>query len=345
MRKVIDLCRKNKSLIICTILFMILSTVISAVMTANNLYRGNISLMSGYFVRVFAKIVVSAAVFAAACLYGRELINKFDWGLVLIGAAAAVIWNNTGYIYSFEIVPFTNILAIFGITSFSVKYSAKSILYSLAYICMAMILTYANSNNTLTAIVFVLSLILAVYSTNSKKKVITVLNSLPAVILGAVTIKNLIFGIIEYRNKFYETGYMAAITRNVYKSAKLFGMAENVNIKANMSDYALMNIFGSFGYIIGTAVFAVLTVFAAVFIIKSIRLARSEQNMIFAVPAVIIGVMYILSMLANFSVVIYGFSASVPLLSDGFCGYAAIAFMMGVIANSDSLEGEIRWSE
>lgn len=135
---------------------------------------------------------------------------------------------------------------------------------------------------------------------------------------------------------------MAAITRNVYKSAKLFGMAENVNIKANMSDYALMNIFGSFGYIIGTAVFAVLTVFAAVFIIKSIRLARSERNMIFAVPAVVIGVRYIFSMLTNFGVVIYGFSASVPMLSDGICGYAVIAFMIGVILNSDSLEGERR---
>ena len=109
---------------------------------------------------------------------------------------------------------------------------------------------------------------------------------------------------------------------------------DSITVSGEVANYKLLWIFDCFGCIIGVTVAVMLTIFVALLVIKSICKMKSEEQPFLMVMSIVLIVRYIISMLTNFGIVLYGINAPIPILSDGLCGYAVVAILIGLIIGS-----------
>lgn len=171
------------------------------------------------------------------------------------------------------------------------------------------------------------------------KKAIWILNLALYTVLFAWTVKITVIGIVEPKNLFYDTGYMAAVARNAFANIKWFGTGiAPKRIGGAVADYKLLWIFGIYGIAAGAAVLVSLTAFIFFVCKKSFKITLTDTTPLAYVAASILLVRYVISMLNNFGIVLGRLHAPIPLLSDGMCGYVAIIILIGMIIGKETVD-------
>lgn len=341
MQRFYNACKNNKGLLIYTVIFMVVSLCLTTIISAKVSYNNNVIAMGGYFARLLIKCIVCVTLFIITFFYGKKLIYKYPLVLVLIGIFVNIVCDNIGYInvfgYGIEIQPFSYVIGLLGLSVCFVKYAVKTSSGALIYIAVLLGINYINSSSLITITAFAFSLFLFSYAVIKrlfKNKLTVLLNAIPIIMLGFSSFDYIINGIVGYFNNYYETGYMAYISREVLKAVVPFGGMDSIIASGEVANYKLLWIFDCFGWIVGVTVAVMLTIFVALLVIKSICKIKSEEQPFLMVIPIVLVIRYIISMLANFGIVLYGISAPIPILSDGLCGYAVVAIFMGLIISS-----------
>lgn len=327
--------KENKGIMLSGCLLILLSLCFTSLIGYRYLYDGNISLMTGYFGRVIIRLCLSVGAFALAYKYGKNVMLKYGCLFIPVGIAAALystgrdihIWG-----YGLDISPLTNTLAVVGLALYFYKYGVKSVLHTALFWLSGVLFLLAAEKEYFVIILMVMTGFMLVSAYKNKlidKKTVWILNLALYAVLLACAVKIAVIGIVEFKNLFYDTGYMAATARNVFANIKLFGTGiAPQGIGGDVSDYTLLWIFGLYGIAAGAAVFVSLTAFIF-FVCKKITWKDATPTAC-AVASILL-VRYVISMLANFGIVLGRLYAPIPFLSDGMWGYVAIFMLIGMI--------------
>lgn len=341
MQRFYNACKNNKGILVFTAIFMVVSMCLTAIISAKVNYDNNVLAMGGYFIRLLIRCIACVALFIITVFYGKKLIYKYPLALVLIGIFINIVCDNIGYInvfgYGLEIQPLSYVIGLLGLSVCFVKYAVKTSPGALMYVAVLLGISYINSTSLMTITAFAFSLFLFSYAVRKrlfKNKLTVLLNAISIIMLGFSSFDYIINGIVGYFNNYYETGYMAYISREVLKTVVPFGGMDSITVSGEVANYKLLWIFDCFGWIIGVTVAVMLTIFVALLVIKNICKIKSEEQPFLMVMPIMLVIRYIISMLTNFGIVLYGISAPIPILSDGLCGYAVVAILMGLIIGS-----------
>lgn len=333
--------KENKGIMISGCLLVLLS----ACCGCNWFYNGETTFIIAYGIRMTVRIVVGIGTFIFSFKYGRKVILKYGWLFIPIGIAAALysISRDIRILgYGINIVPLTNILAVVGLASYFYQHSVKSVLHTvLFWISGFLFLLAAETEYFVIIATVMIGLMLACAYKNKliEKKVIWILNLALYTVLFAWTVKITVIGIVELKNLFYDTGYMAAISRQVFANLKIFGTAESALLfYGNVDDFKLLWIFGINGIAAGVAVLSSLTAFIFFVCKKSFKITLTDTTPIAYAVASIFFVKYVISMLTNFGIVLGRLYAPMPFLSDGTLGYVAAFMLIGMIIGKETVD-------
>ena len=337
--------KKNKSIIISGILLILLSVGFTAIINFESFYEHNTSELIMYFVRALVRIGISCGAFALAYKCGRNFVLKYGWVFIPIGILCSAFIDAQGCIdvfnYSLEIVTLTNTLAILGFAIYFYKYCRKSIVHTIIFWVSSFLFLIVLESNYLTLILFVMigmMLISARKNNLIRKKATWILNLVFYAILFLRTLNITLIGITKLSNLFYDSSYMSFIARVTFMKIKWFGAAvEPWLIGGDAAYYKLLWIFGLFGIVAGVVVFIALTAFIFFVCKKCFKLTLTDTTPIALVTGTILVVKYIISILTNFGIVLYGIFAPIPILSDGICGYIAIFIMIGLLLGKEKV--------
>lgn len=337
--------KENKGIMISGCLLVLLAVCFTSLISYRYSYNGDISLMTGYFGRVIIRLCLSVGAFILAYKYGKKVMPKYGWLFIPIGIAVA-LFSNDGYIYLFDygidIAPLTNTLAVLGLALYFYKHSVKSVLHTILFWISGFLFLLAAEKGyfVITLMVMVGFMLVSTYKNKLiGEKAIWILNLVLYAVLFAWTVKIMVTGIIKLTNLFYDTGYMAAVARNVFANIKWFGAGiEPQRIGGAVSDYKLLWIFGLFGIVAGVVVFATLSAFTFFVCKKCFKNVLTDTTPIAFATVSILLVKLIISMLTNFGIVLGGLFAPIPILSDGTCGYMAIFALLGLIVGKEKVD-------
>ena len=334
-----DVIKKHKGIAISGLLLILLSFGFTAVINFSHFYDGNMSGITGYFIRTIARLGISVGIFALAYKYGRGFVLKYGWIFIPVGILFSALYSGGGYInifnYGIELAPLTNTLAIVGFASYFYKYCTKSIIHTIIFWMSNFIFLVALEQNYLTLILFaMIGMILISARKNNliSKKSVWILNIVLYVALTLRAINITLMGIADLTNLFYDSSYMAFIARCTYMKMKWFGAAvEPWLIGGDVAYYKLLWIFGLFGIVAGVVVFTTFAAFTFFVCKKCFKNVKTDAMPIAYATASILLVRFIVSMLTNFGIVLDGLFAPIPILSDGTCGYIAIFVLVGLL--------------
>lgn len=331
----------KKSIVISGILLVLLS----ACCGFNWFYKGDTILTKAYVIRMTVRIVVGIVTFILSFKYGRKFMLKYGWTLIPIGLAATLLSDN-GYIHIFhrgiDIAPFINMFVVAGLASYFYQYGVKSILHNMLFwISGFLFLLAAEEESFVIILTVMIGMMLASAYKNKliKKKSAMMLNLVLYAVLFAWSVKITVLGIVELKNLFYDTGYMASISRQIFANLKIFGTAESaLPFAGNIDDFKLLWIFGVNGIAAGAVVSISLTAFIFFVCKKSFKIIFTDATPLAYATASILLVRYVISMLTHFGIVLGSLYAPVPLLSDGTLGYIAIFMLIGMIVGDEKLD-------
>lgn len=343
--------KENKGIIISGCLLILLSVCFSTLISYRYSYNGDISSMTGYFVQIIIRLCLSVSAFVLAYKYGKNVILKYGWTFVLVGITVSLYllkWDICIFDYRINIAPLTNTLAILGLASYFYKCSVKSVLHTTLFWLSGFLFLLAAEEYFVIILMVMAGLMLVSAYKNKliEKKIIWILNLTLYTVLLAWTLEITVIGIIELKNLFYDTGYMAATARNVFASIKWFGSGiAPKRIGGAVSDYKLLWIFGLYGIAAGAVVLVSLTAFIFFVCKKSFKITLTDEIPIAYAATSILLVRYVISMLTNFGIVLGRLYAPIPFLSDGTLGYAAIFILVGMMVGEKTVDihnGDIR---
>lgn len=326
--------KENKGIMISGCLLVLLSVCFMLMISCELYYDGNIALMSGYFIRTAFRLCVSAAVFALAYRYGEKFALEYGRVLIPIGIAAALLKAR----WSIDILPLTNTFAVLGFAVYFYKYCVKSAAHTvLLWLSLLLFLSATESGYLSVTLTVMLGFALvSVHRNGIGGKKVMILNLLLYAVLLLQSAKIAVTGITQFIKMFYSEGYMAAQIRDMFGNVKLFGAVEPIGaMGGNAADYSLARIFGLYGIAAGTAVLTVLTAFVFLVCRKGFGRTLTDKTPVACAAASILVVRYVLSVSANFGLVLDGLFAPIPILSDGLCGYVAIFTMIGIISGKE----------
>ena len=225
MQRFYNACKNNKGILIYTAIFMVVSMCLTVIISAKVNYDNNVLAMDVYFTRLLIRCIVCVVLFIITVFYGKKLIYKYPLALVLIGIVINIVCNNIGYInafgYGLEIQPLSYVIGLLGLSVCFVKYAVKTSSGALIYIVALLGISYINSSSLITITAFAFSLSLYSYAIRKrlfKNKLTVLLYVIPIIMLGFSSFDYIINGIVGYFNNYYETGYMAYISREVLKA-------------------------------------------------------------------------------------------------------------------------------
>lgn len=337
--------KENKGIMLSACLLILLSICFTSLIDYRYSYDGDISLMTGYFERMIIRICLSVGAFVLAYKHGKKIIPKYGWLFIPIGIAIAA-FSDDGYIYLFDcgidIAPLTNTLFVLELALYFYKYSVKSVSHTvLFWLSGFLFLLIAKEEYIFISLTIMVGFMLVSAYKNKiiVKNVIWILNFALYAVLLARTVKITVIGIVEFKNLFYDTGYMASAARNVFENIKWFGAGvAPKRIGGALSDYKLLWIFGLFGIAAGATVLVSLTAFIFFVCKRSFKIALNDATPIAYATASILFVRYVISMLTNFGVVMGRIYAPIPFLSDGTCGYVVIFMLIGMLVNKETFD-------
>ncbi|MBR3995589.1 MAG: hypothetical protein IKI97_09960 [Clostridia bacterium] len=335
--------KKNNGIVISGILLILLSIGFTAIINFTHFYDGNMSEITGYFIRTIARLGISIGIFALAYKYGRGFVLKYGWIFIPVGIIFSAFYEGGGYIdvfnYSIELASLTNTLAIVGFATYFYKYCTKSIIHTIIFWISNFVFLIALEQNYLTLILFAMIGMMLISARKNKlirKKIIWILNIVFYVILFLRTLNITLIGITELSNLFYDSSYMSFISRVTFMKAKWFGAAvEPWLIGGDVAYYKLLWVFGLFGIAAGVMVFVALTAFTFFVCKKCFKNVLTDTAPIAYATASILLVRFVVSVLTNFGIVLDGLFAPIPILSDGICGYIAIFALVGLLLSKD----------
>ena len=341
-----DAIRKNKGIVVSGLLLILLSVVFTSAISLKFFYDGNMSEITGYFVRTIFRLGISVGAFAFAYKYGRGFVMKYGWIFIPVGILFSSLYESGGYInvfnYSIELASLTNTLAYVGFAIYFYKYCTKSIIHTLIFWISGFIFLIALEQNYLTLILFVMVGLMLISARKNKlisKKSVRILNIVLYVVLILCTINITLIGIAELTNLFYDSSYMAFVARFTYTGIRWFGAAvEPFLIGGDVAYYKLLWIFGLFGVVAGVVVFVALTAFTFFVCKKCLKNVLTDATPIAYATASILLVRFVVSMLSNFGIVLYSIFAPIPILSDATCGYIAIFVLLGLIIGKEKVD-------
>lgn len=332
--------KENKGIMISGCLLILLSLCFTSLISYRYSYDGNISLMTGYFGRVIIKFCLSVGSFVLAYKYGRKVTLKYGWTFIVLGIATALCSiDRDSYVLGIDIKPLTNTLTALGLASHFYKHGVKSVLHTVLFWVLGFLFLLATETEyfVIVATVMVGFMLVSAYKNKIiEKKVIWILNLALYTVLLDWTVKITVIGIVELKNLFYDTGYMASVARNVFANIKWFGTGiAPKRIGGAVADYKLLWIFGLYGIAAGAAVLVSLTAFIFFVCKKSFKITLTGTTPIACAATSILLVRYVISMLNNFGIVLGRLHAPIPLLSDGMWGYVAIFMLIGIIVGKN----------
>ena len=325
--------RQNKLIVISAVMLVLCSEILCTILKRNS---EGVS-----FIDIAVRLICLAVSTVAAYRFGGTSGGR---NLPVLCAALALITVWTAYsglitifgvsIYLFPVCAF---ICVCFLSEYYVKYCTNSLLHSLIYIALGVLMFYNASGDAEAYFITVLQIALFIrfYNriTDKRLKIINIIYTVISAVINSILIVSGIYNYINYR---YEEGQNAGLIENVIKTLRPFGKSEGFEDIADLSrTYNLIRISGYFGYVVGIMVFVLLTVFVLSVFFKVLKRKGSIIPVIFAAVSTL-GVNYVAGIFVNSGIVLGNLNVDIPVLSGSKYGYIIVGILLGMIFALDS---------
>ncbi|MBR3975728.1 MAG: hypothetical protein IKJ88_07715 [Clostridia bacterium] len=331
MKTVKKLYKQNKLVVISTILTVLCSEILCAVM---NVLHYNVE-WSSLWNSVLRIAMLSVAVFIA--YKSGKYLSKYCLTLnFLIFPIFSVLSCSSG---PFQLIytdyHFYALYSLFGLIFLVAYYVEKcidSVKCSLLYFFIGAVYVIGTYDEMEAFIALSMQLFLFVYVYGKiKSKTVKFIH----MVIGFGSLFTLISLAVcnlgAYADiKFLEGSSMIRLLEALPESFKALGKSELIDdFQRSVTDYNPARIFAFYGYVVGGLMFAIITVFIVSVSIKAIE-NKSKMKPLAFVAAAVFSVQFFASIFLNCGV-ICGIEVSMPFISDDSVGYFMNGILLGLI--------------
>ncbi|MBQ3137210.1 MAG: hypothetical protein IJB74_07005 [Clostridia bacterium] len=326
---------QNKFIVISFLFALICSEILCTVMDVKFYYAVRSSAVS-----ILLRIAVLSACIFVAYKVGRYLSKEMLTFNTVLYALTAVLGCRSGPFHllmvDYGFYYFFSFFALIFLSLYYTEKSTDSIGASLLYFFLGTVFVTGTYDEPEGFIALSMQLLLFVHVFGKiKKKAVRIIHiilsfgSLFALLALAAA------NVVSYAEiRFLEGSSIIKMLRTLSETVKPFGKAEIMSkFPGGNIDYNLARIFGFYGYVIGTVMLLIITVFVISIFMKAFE-HKSKMKPLILLAAAVFSVRYFASIFIN-SGVVCGLDVTMPFICDGSWGYFVMGILLGLIFAAD----------
>lgn len=225
---------------------------------------------------------------------------------------------------------FCSVAALISLALYYISRCSDSLLHTLFYILQTTVLALGTFDEIEIFIVLSAHILLFIYNRkNFSVKSVKIVNYIFTALAVAALVACFVRQMNDYIGMRYFEGETIFYIEKMLFYSPLFGKSEfYYDIIDKRAEYNLAKIFGSYGYVVGTATVLIIAAFVAGICYKCIKNKGKMKPALIAVSTIFV-VRCTAALFVNFGV-ITGTSSCMPLLSQGSFGYFIVGLLAGI---------------